>query len=162
MPEVTIGSIIHDTLRPQDLVPAFLQALYDLDKAVAEVIIVAYDLEEYLVEPLDCAGTYSVIDEDAPFWSHPDIGYVISDLEDALENFAPTYCYFGAHPGDGAAFGFWIDNDAIEMAKADGDLTVVDDLADAPEGASEVLVVNDHGNMTYYERTGWEEKWSVV
>ena len=34
-------------------------------------------------------------------------GDVLNDLMDQLQYMAPEGCYFGAHEGDGACFGFW-------------------------------------------------------
>lgn len=33
--------------------------------------------------------------------------YCLDELVDTLSQLAPTGCYFGAHPGDGADFGYW-------------------------------------------------------
>jgi len=59
----TIGTVIHGTLRPQDLIPAFSDELCRVDPK--------------------------------------------TDLLFALNDRAPLGCYFGAHWGDGADFGYW-------------------------------------------------------
>lgn len=99
---------------------------------------------------------------------------IVNDLIDALNEFAPEYGYFGAHPGDGSDYGFWLHEDWQQSAK-DDDVLFVDDLANVPadyEGM--VCVVNDHGNASLYMRSfigtdraddgHWahREIWSVV
>jgi hypothetical protein len=86
---------------------------------------------------------------------------VLSDLFDALEQFAPPYGYFGAHIGDGADYGFWLS----ETMPDDFDGLKVSDLSEVPRGYSgEVLHVNDHGNMTLYAfaRGRAREVWGIV
>ena len=41
----------------------------------------------------------SLTDEDA--------SWVLSDLFDMMDEFAPDDFYFGSHPGDGALYGYW-------------------------------------------------------
>jgi hypothetical protein len=82
-------------------------------------------------------------------------------LFDALDSYALPYFYFGAHPGDGADYGFWL-SEEWEMC-FDG--LKVADLDEVPKGYSgEVMHVSDHGNLTLYNysRGRGREVWSIV
>jgi hypothetical protein len=88
------------------------------------------------------------------------MSYLLEELFDKLNEHVPEYCYFGAHPGDGADYGIWVDSDVIDMCVYDGTLIRVEDLSelddlltDAGFIPAHVLVVNDHGNMTLYTQT---------
>lgn len=99
---ICAGSVIHGTLRPQDLIPAFLTALEQADPAVhAQILVNAV----FGVVP-----AYAQEDEDADWWTDcaPDW---IEQLTEALDACAPEGYYFGAHPGDGSDFGFWKEED---------------------------------------------------
>lgn len=78
------------TMRSEDLIPKFLGVLktYAKDK---------YD--EYVnenPEVLDIAG----LDDET-------LGWIVDELFDKLDEIAPEGTYFGAHPDDGADYGFW-------------------------------------------------------
>ena len=88
-PRTAIGSVISGTMRPEDLIPAFLHEL----RAVPEV---AGNLDE--IEARMAQDDY-FLSEDA--------GYDLEELFDLLDEVAPEGCSFGAHPGDGADYGFW-------------------------------------------------------
>jgi hypothetical protein len=101
---------------------------------------------------LDSTGDYDDYDAD----------FLVEEIGEELQDFAPAYGYFGANPGDGADFGFWLDEDALE-AGFDG--LRVDDLSKVPEVyQGEVMVVNDHGNRTIYAANNGDlrEVWSIV
>jgi hypothetical protein len=91
-----------------------------------------------------------------------DAGELLDDLTSALCELAGPYFYFGAHPGDGADFGFWLP----ESFAAEFDGLRVSDTSEVPDDYNgEVLHVNGHGNATLYAaRAGHElvELWSVV
>lgn len=84
-----------------------------------------------------------------------DFGY---HAMDTLSETCPPYIYFGAHPGDGSDFGYWIDWDAIEEDRYSGDLPSGDECPTGHRGA--FLQVNDHGNCTLL--IDGKEAWSCV
>ena len=99
MTTINVGTVSHGTMRPQDLIPAFLDCL-------AEVWPEAY--EGYMVAAFGPIPAY-VQDEgdDSEWWDSEDAHYLLDGLFDALNEAAPEGYYFGAHPGDGSDYGFW-------------------------------------------------------
>lgn len=150
------GSVSHGTLRAVDLLETFANELdtqirrqpksykrAGARKLIREAIRVQYALEQ---SDEDCSDEASE---------------TMYALQDALSEFAPPYGYFGAHPGDGSDFGYWLSEDALE----DFDGLKVSDSGDVPSGyRGEVLHVSDHGNPTLYYTTtrGLREVWSLV
>jgi hypothetical protein len=146
----SLGSVSRATMREEDLIPAFAYELEQLDteEKYKELIKEANDID----------------------WDDVDIGIVYSndileELFDALNMFAPPYCYFGSHPGDGADYGFWICEDIESIFEG----LKVNDVSEVPEDyTGEVFDSNEHGNMVlyYYENTtrGIEAKeiWSNI
>lgn len=88
-------SISHATMRPQDLIPRFLDFLRE------------YAPEKYTQVIHPPVVPSDALDEDHPWWGSEEAHYLLEDLFDALEEIAPEGCYFGAHPGDGSNYGFW-------------------------------------------------------
>lgn len=139
----TFGSISHGTMRDEDLIDAFSSELHYLAKANKRI-------KEFRALLKECE---SYAPDDAPD--------IVNDLFDALQELAPPYFYFGAHPGDGSDYGFWMYGDM----QSDFDGLQVSDTSEVPRGYSgEVLHVNDHGNMTLYRyaRGRAYEVWGVV
>jgi hypothetical protein len=186
---LALGSYSSGTMRPEDLIPAFISAAEDLrltreDRRKLEEIRREYDKvssEDYDVDAVEAV--------------EPDD--LCTDLFDLLDCYTPDYCYFGAHPGDGADYGVWIVEDLLRDTRDgsyDGcvfrsEMTPGEMRAAASNGHangimydsstrqhlnrqyshvrktySHWLHVNDHGNCTLYRRAGnrWIEVWSVV
>lgn len=142
-----IGSISHGTLRNEDL----LEAL-------------SSELEWNIRRNPDMASGSKLVDEAAAMlMADADEGSeweeqasdLVNQLCDALNDFAPPYCYFGAHGGDGSDFGFWPDMESIE------ELPRVEGSDEARELGEDCLFVNDHGNCTVFSGAG-EEVISIV
>lgn len=97
------GSVISGTHRIVDLVPAFMDVLEQLDSDSAARIRAEH------VDVLDAIDAHNgVLDVDVG----EDGNFLVEDLIDALNDCAPDGYYFGAHPYDGADFGFWqVDDD---------------------------------------------------
>jgi hypothetical protein len=139
----TIGTVSEATMRPEDLIPAFCSELRYLGHRDKELSRIEKDSQR--------EGYYDT--EDA--------GYDLEFLFDVLDEHALPYMYFGAHPGNGSDYGFWV-SEGIEY---DFDGLKVDDLSEIPTGyTGEVLHVNDHGNMTLYacKRGKLREVWAVI
>ena len=139
--KVELGTVIHGTLRPADLIPTFL---YELKKHTDEIP---------QFENGDCVQEY------------------IIELIDALNEHSPPYCYFGTHIGDGSDFGFWVDFDSIEMDTTDAKIksqctiyVVYSSTEPWPTGRIEsdyIIDINDHGNTTLYDADG-NVIWAIV
>jgi hypothetical protein len=102
-------------------------------------------------------------DAAARFAQYPDAeGYwLIDELQHALGDFAPSLSYFGSHECDGADFGYWVSSFIYE----DFDGLRVSDLSEVPaKHTGDVLLVNDHGNMSLYScrRGKLKENWAIV
>jgi hypothetical protein len=142
------GSISSGTMRAEDLIPAFADCLAGL---ISEQPVHLQNKQH-----LELVAEANAIED---FASADD---TLADLFAALEEYAPPYGYFGAHEGDGACYGFWLSEDAIQYS-FDG--LRVDDTSEVPADYSgEVLHVNDHGNMTLYaaENGKLTEVWGLV
>lgn len=101
-----LGSVSTGTLRIEDLLEAFS---YELE-------VLVQDNAEFWCGDAgrECRDAYMrtvwaarEVDSDAA-------AYSLDEISDALNEFAPSGAYFGAHPGDGADFGFWLIEDAFE------------------------------------------------
>lgn len=94
-----MGTVCHGTMRPQDLIPAFMAAVANVDPPAYEQMVTA---------PFPPVPAY-VYDEgdNCPWWDSEDAMCVLEALTEALEAAAPEGYYFGAHPGDGSDFGYW-------------------------------------------------------
>lgn len=141
-----LGSVSSGTFKSDELIPAFIDMLAYFDDERASLRDKEYT---------DSISSDSRDDN------------MVDDLINELSEYAPDYCYFGAHPGDGADFGFWVDHDAISDAVSFGELTRLGDASQlaAPSITTEqAIVVNDHGNMTLYSWDGseWVEQWAIV
>jgi hypothetical protein len=168
-----IGSVSHGTMRPEDLIPDFV---YELRSQARRRNLRSKHLQL-------CRSIEARMSKDGYYESEESD----SDLEflfDALGEYAAPYFYFGAHPGDGSDYGFWLSeswDEDFEDVK-DGDIwrhgklkpiyrddmpsaIKVNDIADIPKWfRGEVAVVNDHGNVTLYVKTSRKlhEVWAVV
>ena len=145
----TIGSISHATMKPEDLIPVFMNELETLDKeSYNDLLSVFPELKEkHYLTLLDDQGITDCLEE----------------LFDRLNDCCMSYFYFGSNEGDGADYGFWLDSDTLEY----GDLLKISDLSDIekqslfPVNYDGVLLTNDHGNITLYDNQ-MNEIWSIV
>ncbi len=140
-----IGSISHGTLRTEDLIGAFADTLEGLTFINGDYYSQPENHKERdrlnsLVGEAQDAWT-----EDGTELQDEDSARELVDwLQDALTEFAPPYCFFGAHPGDGSDFGFWPCHDEID------ELPHVEDSDEAEALGEDCKHVNDHGNVTVF------------
>lgn len=92
--------IIHGTLRRQDLIPAFLNALSThAPDAYAQMMVAPFPpVPAYVQDEGD----------NSSWWDSDDAGALLDSLYEALNEHAPEGYYFGTHDGDGSDFGFWL------------------------------------------------------
>jgi hypothetical protein len=93
------GTVSHGTMRPQDLIPAFLDVARDIaPDAYAQMMFAGFPpIPAYVVDEGDASD----------WWRGEDCAALLESLFELLNEHAPEGYYFGAHPGDGSDFGFW-------------------------------------------------------
>lgn len=92
-------SVIHGTLRVQDLVPVFL----DVIKNTPEYVQISMNN----VPELSVISDPTASDDDER-WESEYMSYFLNEtLFEVLNAYAPDGYYFGSHIGDGSDFGFW-------------------------------------------------------
>ena len=92
---IITGSISHGTMREEDLIPVFLDALKELSPARAERL-----RDEY-------ADTLAHLEAFLEPHNVDEVSWLMHDLFDSLDANSPDGYYFGASEGDGSDYGFW-------------------------------------------------------
>ena len=142
MAKIQIGSIITGTLRNEDLIPAFADELSVMEMSEKGVTLL-HEVDKFLGKP----------DESQPDFDSEDAGFLVGELMDALEEYAPPHMRFGSLEGDGADFRWWptgfddCPTTTISEGK-NGEGTFVDTECEL------FVEVNDHGNITVKELGG--------
>lgn len=95
--KIELGTLIHGTLRDEDLLQAFASELYRLAGGTGE----GDQPQGIINEAMDLLDNASE-EKFEEFASD-----IINDLMDALNEYAPYGYYFGSIEGDGSDFGFW-------------------------------------------------------
>jgi hypothetical protein len=120
--KIEVGTVIHGTLRTEDLLPAFTHELARVANPHA--------CSELLVEAMSWIGREEPADgeelEDFIESRHD----VLVRLLDALDECAPFGIYFGPHEGDGADFGWWLIDEPEDLDDADSSDPRSEDVPD--------------------------------
>lgn len=96
MNQFQIGTVIHGTYRHENLIPAFLNCIHQLDNTRFLNLTNKYEIN------YDNLGSFF------ENFSQEEISFLLDDLYDSLNEIASEYdCYFGSLEGDGSDFGFW-------------------------------------------------------
>jgi hypothetical protein len=126
MTQFKLGSISTGTLRTEALLQRFADTLKACGSTSNEIDN-AYDFVN------------AIETEDNPD-GNPDAQLIMDLLWKALEAMCPPFIYFGALEGDGADFGFWVDNVAVDdvittaSENEEGDAYITDDGLLAHDG----------------------------
>jgi hypothetical protein len=151
MKTAKLGTVSHGTLRTEDLLSSFISTLEGLMLINGDHFAANHAERDRLCNLIGAAQDVFAEDgETIAEDKQDDAAELVTELQDALSEFAPPYAYFGAHEGDGADFGFWVN---IEDVKEQVEF-VSSKREDYPpaEFRGEWLHVSDHGNCTLYVR----------
>ena len=151
MRTVQLGSISTGTLRTGDLMDA--------------VINEAEYLAGYILDEMNATLRKAYNDAKAVTgYDSDDAGYILDELIDALNEYAPPHVSLGMHPGDGADLGWWggdfdgcdtVDIHPIAEGMFSSQHTFVDTECQL------LVEINDHGNTTVKQLVG-DVVWASV
>lgn len=149
------GTISHATFIDRDLLETFSSVLYELSTANRKYS----EYKEVIKEAKQLLKKSEWNNEEKET-----VSYLVNEkLCNGLNDFAPKYFHFGSHEGDGSDFGFWLSIDFVNEFEG----LKVSDLSEVPKNYSgEILVINDHGNLSLYLKFKTSQKlhkiWSLV
>jgi len=110
-----LGSVSSGTMRAEDLIPRFVSVLDDLKQTLALGVKPGEEMEcvKVVGQLDDLLGRIERDMAEENYYNSETFAYNddLEELWDALEAFAPKGAYFGAHPGDGSDYGFWMSED---------------------------------------------------
>lgn len=102
------GTVSHGTLRPEDLIPTFLDALDDaIEESTFEPGADAPHRVARVGSLQSALGSLERRMDEPGYYDSEAVEWDLEWLFEQLNEFAPAGHYFGAHPGDGSDFGFW-------------------------------------------------------
>ena len=159
------GTVIHGTMRTEDLVPTLLDTLKGIDRTawrqfLDRIYSVDRELAYLICNNSELLDGHPVWNEEKFCW--PDL---INDLIDAI-SFSKDieFGYFGPHVGDGSDLGFWPDFEALEEAVRWNDIVVISSESEMPsiptdnEGPTFVVVETKLETALYrYDWLGWND-----
>lgn len=98
----TIGCLVvsEGTLRTYDLVTAMLPYVRKVAPAEYQQLFFTCGMTPEYVTALEDGESH-------PYWDSEASDELQNNLHELLSDAAPEGFYFGSHPGDGAAIGFW-------------------------------------------------------
>jgi hypothetical protein len=147
-----LGSISTGTLRTEDLLERFTEALSERG--------VNLDTREMMADGAGEAAAFDKSPNEERLQS-----WVVDRLMEELQELCPPFVYFGAHPGDGADFGFWPEiermNEECRWARMGVDAAWMPPEETTLEDDGVIVHVNDHGNVTVMDLER-NELWSAV
>ena len=94
------GTVIHGTMRNEDLIPAFIHFIWLHDKELARYY---WNDNAELLQAL-CDKNAGI---ETDYWSSDNADFSLGELFALMDTFAPEGYYFGSHPGDGSDYGYW-------------------------------------------------------
>ena len=106
----TIGTVIHGTMNPRDLIPAFIQEINALGGSMPSFA----DSPINDLMDADCSWLEAKADAVEAYLESEEAYWDLEELFGALDEMSPEFAYFGAHPGDGSDYGFWPFDDEWE------------------------------------------------
>ena len=156
--KINIGTLIHGTLRDEDLLQAFSDELARINKTRFSEVTKA---GAHLFSESANLTAAQIVEELGEY-----VTDVINDLMYALNEYAPPHTYFGAIEGDGSDFGFWPDGEPFELCDTTDTITPTR-LANEAEWIDNdcgvIVNINDHGNVTAMKlQPDREVIWSAV
>ena len=131
-----IGVVSDGTMRVVDLVPKFLDQLKELDEERCTSFC-SYNKDELDV----------IFDSEDDYGLSADMYWILDELFSMLNEYCPPFVYFGASIGDGASYGYFVSDDALDDAVRFNELLKLKPGEEIPEDcdAEYVLFSDDKG-----------------
>ena len=104
------GTVSEGTMRPQDILPAIMDVLKEYHPEAYQLVT------DTISEEFDVTYVELCRDETHQGWWSVNQWWLLDGFVwPAMDDIAPDGHYFGAHPGDGADYGFWLNDDWEEV-----------------------------------------------